>query len=196
MCIRNAVAIIAACVSLVAFAACDGDRGGDETPTRAVPSAAATTGTVIAAATPSGQIRERDLESDPAVQELIEETGGEYVQENVIYADLSDDGIDDAVVPISSGGTLGNVGFIVLTPTESGTTPLLRELPSESGGIALNVVDGELIALEPVFGPDDPECCPSMLRQTTYAWNGAALALIGQQTIENPGGEVKPDSSQ
>jgi hypothetical protein len=193
---RNLLAIAAASILALSFAACDGDGGGDETPTRSVPTAATVSGTAVADETPSGEIRERDLESDAAVQELIQETGGEYVQENVIYADLSEDGVDDAVVPISSGGTLGNVGFIVLTPTEGGTATLLRELPSESGGIALNVVDGELIALEPVFGPDDPECCPSMLRQTTYAWNGAALALIDQQTIENPGGEVKPDSSQ
>ncbi|MEX0751123.1 MAG: hypothetical protein WD359_09980, partial [Dehalococcoidia bacterium] len=147
-------------------------------------------------ATPSGAIRERDLENDPAVQSLIEETGGEYVQENVIYADLSDDGIDDAVVPVSSAGTLGNVAFVVLTPTDDGTVTLLRELPRESGGIALNVVEGKLVMLEPVFGPDDPECCPSLLRQTTYGWNGAALALEDQQTIDNPGGEVKPNASQ
>jgi hypothetical protein len=195
MCLRALAAIVASLV-ILSFAACDGDDGAHETPTRGVPTEATAEGTALADVTPSGEIRERDLESDPDVQSLIEETGGEYVQENVIYADLTADGIDDAVVPISSGGTLGNVGFVVLTPTDDGTATLLRELPSETGGIALNVVEGELIALEPVFGPDDPECCPSMLRQTTYAWNGAALALVDQQTIDNPGGEVKPDSGQ
>jgi hypothetical protein len=195
MCPRALAAIVVSLV-ILSLAACDGDDGADETPTRGVPTEATAEGTVLANVTPSGEIRERDLESDPDVQSLMEETGGEYAQENVIYADLTEDGVDDAVVPISSGGTLGNVGFVVLTPTDDGTATLLRELPSEGGGISLNVVDGELIALEPVFGPDDPECCPSMLRQTTYAWNGAALALVDQQTIDNPGGEVKPNGSQ
>jgi len=194
MCVRFFLATIAVTLSILGLAACGGDGGGDGTPTPSVPTAVTARSTVIADATPTGEIRERDLENDPSVRELIAETGGEYVQENVIYADVTADGVDDAIVPISSGGTLGNVGFAVLTPTDDGTMAILRELPVESGGLALNVVDGQLIVLEPVFGPDDPECCPSMVRQTTYGWNGSALALLDQQTIDNPGGEVKPDS--
>jgi hypothetical protein len=191
---RVLAALITASLALGAFAGCDGDGGGDETPTRPVPTSTVT-GSVEPNPTPSGEIRERDLENDPAVQQLISDAGGEYVQENVIYADLSDDGVDDAVVPISSGGTLGNIAFVVLTPTQSGTIVLLQEEPMQSGGIALNVVDGKLIMLEPVFGPDDPECCPSLLRRTTYGWNGAALALEDQETLPNPGGQVKPTVS-
>lgn len=188
---RVLAALITAVIALFALTACDGDGGGDDTPTR--PSSTATaSGTAAPEATPSGEIRERDLENDPAVQSLIADTGGEYVQENVVYADLTDDGVDDAVVPIASGGTLGNLAFIVLTPVEGGTSVLLKEQPAQSGGIALDVVDGKLVTLEPVFGPDDPECCPSMLRKTTYGWNGAALALEDEETVENPGGVVKP----
>jgi hypothetical protein len=189
---RVLAALITASLALGTFAACDGDGGGDETPTRP-PSTATAAATTASEPTPSGEIRERDLENDPAVQQLIEDTGGEYVQENVIYSDLSDDGIDDAAVPIASGGTLGNIAFVVLTPTEDGTIVLLQEQPS--GGFALNVVDAKLIMIEPVFGPDDPECCPSMLRQTTYGWNGTALALEDVETLPNPGGQVKPTAS-
>jgi hypothetical protein len=182
---------LAACV----FAACDGGDGEDETPTR--PASTATVArTEVASRTPSGEIRERDLEANADVRGLIQLTAGKYVQENVIYADVTDDGVDDAIVPISSGGTLGNIAFVVLTPTEDGTEAVLRELPQESGGLAINVVDGKIVVLQPVYGPDDPECCPSMLRQTTYAWNGAAIALEDVKTIENPGGEVKPTPGQ
>jgi hypothetical protein len=188
---RVLAALITAALVLFALTACDGDSGGDDTPTPPASTATAS-GTATPNETPSGEIRERDLENDPAVRALMTDTGGEYVQENVIYADLTDDSIDDAVVPVASGGTLGNLAFIVLTPTESGTSVLLKEQPTQSGGIALDVVDGKLLTLEPVFGPDDPECCPSMLRKTTYGWNGAALALEDQETVENPGGVVKP----
>lgn len=188
---RVLAALITTAIALFALIACDGDSGGDDTPTRP-PSTATASGTSVPGATPSGEIRERDLDADPAVRALVADTGGEYVQENVIYADLTDDGIDDAVVPVASGGTLGNLAFIVLTPTENGTAVLLKEQPVQTGGIALDVEDGKLITLEPIFGPDDPECCPSLLRKTTYGWNGAALALEDQETVENPGGVVKP----
>jgi hypothetical protein len=194
---QRSVLAVTLTLSFVAcvFAACDGGGGDDETPTR--PASTATVArTEVASRTPSGEIRERDLQANADVRELLQETEGEYVQENVIYADVTDDGVDDAIVPISSGGTLGNVAFVVLTPTDNGTEALLRELPSESGGLAINVVDGKIVVLQPVYGPDDPECCPSMLRQTTYAWNGAAIALEDVKTIENPGGEVKPTPAQ
>jgi hypothetical protein len=190
---RVLAALITATLAIAAFTACDGDGGGDETSTPP-PSTATVSGTSVSA-TPTGEIRERGLENDPAVQALLTDTGGEYVQENVLYADLTEDGIDDAVVPIASGGTLGNLAFIVLTPTDSGTSVLLKEQPTQTGGIALDVVDGKLITLEPVYGTDDPECCPTLLRKTTYGWNGAALALEDEETLENPGGVVKPTAT-
>lgn len=191
---RVLVALILGAIALNALSACGGDGGADNTPT-APASTATSSGTAAADPTPSGEIRERDLENEPAVQTMLSETEGQYVQENVLYADLTGDGIDDAVVPIASGGTLGNVGFIVLTPIDGGTAVLLSEQPMESAGIALDVVDGKLITLEPVAAPDDPECCPSLLRKTTYGWNGAALALELAETIPNPGGVVKPTAT-
>jgi hypothetical protein len=134
------------------------------------------------------------------VRSLIAETDGVFAQADVLYADLTQDGVDDAVVPIASGGTMGNVAFLVLTPTQAGSAVVLRGTPSTApggrgGGMALDVIEGKLVVVEPVFGTDDPECCPSLLRKTTYGWNGAALALEDQQTVENPGGVVKPTMS-
>ena len=191
---REFAALIVLSLALTFSVACGGG-GGDEDVTPPLGTATAS-GRSTAAPTPFGEIRDRDLESDSSVQALLEETNGEYVQENVIYADVNGDGIDDAVVPIGSGGTLGNVAFVVLSPTQDGTFELLREVPSQSGGgVALDVVEGKILMIEPVFGPDDPECCPSLLRMTTYAWNGAAIAIEGVETVSNPGGEIKPTAS-
>jgi hypothetical protein len=191
---RALLVTIALVLPFAAVAACNGD-GGDDGDVTTTPDVTATVDTTPDIPTPSGEIRERDLENTPAVQDLLADTGGEYLQENVIYDDVTGDGIDDAVVPISSGGTLGNVAFVVLTPVEGGTYELLSEAPEQSGGIALEVVDGVLTMIEPVYGTDDPECCPSLLKRTTYAWDGNALLPGGVETVANPDGAVKPTTN-
>ena len=103
-------------------------------------------------------------------------TDGLYVQDNVLYADLTDDGEEEAVVPISSGGTLGDVGFVVLTESEGALEALLTATP-QAGGVSVNIEDGRVVAVEAAPGPDDPECCPSQLRTTVYAWDGEELAV-------------------
>jgi len=194
MYMRTSLWIAVALLALGAFAACGGGGGDDATPTRPA-ATSGPAGTAEAGATPSGEIRERNLANAPAVRSLLAETGGVYAPADVLYADLTEDGVDDAVVPIASGGTLGNVAFVVLTPTQDGTSVVLEGEPSSKGGMAFDIVDGKLLVVEAVFGTDDPECCPSLLRKTTYAWNGAALALEDEETVENPGGVVKPTAS-
>jgi len=172
--------------------ACNGGGDGDEKATpRTSPES-----TVTAQATPAGDIRDVDLQSNEDVRELANAVGGEVVQQDVIYADVTEDGVEEAIVPISSGGTAGNLAFAVLTPQGDGARALLSEQASGRGGIALEVTpDGQLIATEPVYGPEDPECCPSLLLRTTYGWNGAALALVDEETVDNPAGQVKPTPS-
>lgn len=171
----------------LAAAGCDGDGGDDDATATPATKTAEATGTAAPDPTPSGEIREIAIAGVADVQELLAETGGELVQEDVLYADLTGDGVDDAVVPVSSGGTLGDVAFLVLTPVGEDTRTLARE-DAVSAGMSLAIVDGKLVMTEPVPGPDDPECCPSMLRKTTYAWNGAALAIEGVETVPNPTG--------
>jgi hypothetical protein len=173
---RPAVALMVALPLLLA--ACDGDDGGGDTPTTTVE----TPGTTAEATLPPEGIRALDLRSSEAVQDLLDVTGGLYVQDNVLYTDLTGDGDEEAVVPVSSGGTLGDVGFIVLTEAEGALEALLTATP-QTGGVSVVVVDGKVFAVEAVPGPDDPECCPSQLRTTVYAWDGEELA-VESSTVE------------
>jgi hypothetical protein len=190
-----AAALIAFTLTLT-FTACDGDGGdGDEpTPRTSATSDAGRTPTEEQTTTPSeaDAIRDVDLDDVDEVVAIQEETSGTFVQEDVIYADVTDDGVEEAIVPISSEGTLGDVGFVVLTPDdEDGARVLLREVPPGGRGIAVTVEDGKIVTVESVPGPDDAECCPSMLQRTVYGWNGAALALETQTTEPNPDANVK-----
>jgi hypothetical protein len=192
---RSAVTlVIAAAVVLAgaAMAGCKSSSSGKKTPASpAVTRTAQARPTTSPAASPSVGIRSLQLASVPDVQALIAATGGQYVQAQVIYADVTEDGIDDAVVPLSSGGTMGDVAFIVLAPSGTGTKTLLKEYPQDEPGLHVDVKDGKLVMTQPVPGPDDPNCCPSFLRRTTYAWNGAALAIESVKTEANPEGGAK-----
>ncbi len=183
-------------VLLPAFAvtACRSSSSTDSTPTAVVspmPSANPSTTPLAITATPSSAIRSIDLKGAASVQKLLDDTGGQYLQANVIYADLTGDGAEDAIVPISSGGTLGDLAFVVLALSGDETAPLLSEFPQNGRGLAVAVVTGKLVMTEALPGPDDPECCPSELRKTTYAWNGTTLAVESVKTVPNPDAGTK-----
>jgi len=182
-----------------AFVACDG--GGDETPSPTSQPTRPSTPVVTPPPkqTPAIDIREIDIESLPDVQAALEEEGGTFAQTDVIYADVTNDGFDDAIAPISSGGTLGNIGFFVLTMSGTDPKTLLTEFPGEAGGLALSVEGEKIVLTQGIPGPDDPECCPSLLRKTVYAWNGTALAVESVSTEPNPdavGGSITPAPAQ
>ena len=174
--------------------ACDDDGDGGPSPT--VPPIVETA--EDAAKTPDVDIRTLDLEAAKDVQALLTQTGGLYEQENVIYVDLTGDGADEAIVPVSSGGTLGDIAFLVLTPMGGGTLALLTQARDTQTGLTVEIVDGQLVETRPEPGSDDPECCPSMLRVTVYEWDGEALVVESEEVVPNPdaGANATPAASQ
>ena len=183
-------------LAALAFAACRRSSTGDATPTSAVTPASsigttATSAPPSSTATPSTEIRRIDLKNAAPVQKVLADSGGQFVPSEVIYADLTGDGAEDAVVPISSGGTLGDIAFVVLGSIGGTTRTLLSDYPRDGRGIAVAVLGNKLVVTEAVPGPDDPECCPSQLRKTVYGWNGVALVAESVSTEPNPGAGPK-----
>src|SRR3989304_2125237 len=75
---------------------------------------------------------------------LREETGGAFAQTNVLYADVTGDGVEEAVVPLASNGTLGYVAFAVLSPDgKGGASAILTAKPEEAGGFNVAVGGGQ-----------------------------------------------------
>ena len=189
---RRILTVLVLAAAMAAFA-CGGGSDDDDDDTPTPPDG---TATVSATSPPSAatdlpldtSIRAVDVMSVPDVQAVVNETPDATVAEqDVIYADLTDDNVEEAVVPITSGGTAGNVAYVVLTPLEPDSAQsLLSGSASSGGGLALAVADGDLVVTEPVFGPDDAECCPSQLQHTTYAWDGEALTVDDQTVEPNP----------
>ena len=185
--------LIGVLAAALALSACGGGSSS-KTATIAPPATSQPTApsTPAPVGTVDARIRAVDLQQTDPVKQLITATGGQFVASSVIYADLTGDGIEEAVVPIASGGTMGDIAYVVLTPDGSGVKALPMEKgTTSSGGVAVSVDAGKLIDTRPVYGPNDPNCCPSQLKKTTYAWDGSKLAQVSSETVPNPDAGVK-----
>jgi hypothetical protein len=110
----------------------------------------------------------------------------------VIYADVTGDGNEEAVVPVSLDGKESIVGFVVVTMIGGRPKGILSELLRDRRSrLTVKVEGGKVVETQSAPGPDDPECCPGTLNVTTYAWNGSALMVESVDTIPNPAGGVK-----
>lgn len=192
--------IVAGCPVLVALAAlvaaCGGGGGnGDATPSVSPPTTEETrtaTGTVVAtpaegpSPTQAPDIRQEDLTEQPGLRDFVAGAGGEASGDRITYVDLTNDGVEDAVVPVSSGGEGGDIAVFVFGYGPGGLQELLQVVP-EDRSLSASVVDGVLTVAEPVFAPGDPLCCPSEIRTTTYGWDGNRL-VVSDQTVEPAGG--------
>jgi hypothetical protein len=173
-----AVLLAAAFCAAVTWACDDEATGGD--PTATAPEPAATATQPAPAATPtqgaSSDIRQEDLTQQPGLSDFLATGGGEVQPVAIIYADLTGDGAEDAVVPVSSGGEGGNIAVFVYGFVDGTLIELLKAEPEETS-IEADVENGQLVTTEGIYADGDALCCPSTIRHTSYTWDGTALVV-------------------
>lgn len=164
-------------VAALMLAACgNGDAGGDATATMP-PVATQLPDATPATATPAPDIRQENLSTQPGLTEFIGAAGGQAATERIEYADLTGDGVAEAVVPVSSGGEGGDIGVFVYGYASGGLQELLRALPQQTQSIVATVEDGQLVTTEGVYQPGDPISFPSQLLHRYYTWDGSSLVV-------------------
>ncbi|MDI6857016.1 MAG: hypothetical protein QME71_01705 [Dehalococcoidia bacterium] len=174
--------VVAAALAAVLNVSCDDDNEDAEqtrTPTATV---AAVTPT---APSPPEDIRDVDLTEQPDVRAMLRRVGGEVVPADVLYADLTDDGREEAVVPIFSGGTAGNLAFLVLSYQEEGLVSILSKV-AEAGSVRLSLRDGQLVESQPVYEEGDLPGFPSQIKDIYYKWDGEELVVEREETAPSP----------
>jgi hypothetical protein len=83
--------------------------------------------------------------------------------------DVTADGTTDAVFTINSGGTAGDIRFGVYRGGASPKLVLYRS--AYKVGVARHD-RRSFDVLQPHYGADDPNCCPSSFRERRYTWTG------------------------
>jgi hypothetical protein len=96
--------------------------------------------------------------------------------DQVICADLTRDGRTDMAVTLASGGTAGDIGFVVFRRVGAGWKVSLVRSGYKLG---LYRVDGDLVSSQPVYRKNDPNCCPTGgFDHTRWHWNGTRFAAV------------------
>jgi hypothetical protein len=142
--------------------------------------------------TDAAAIRAIDVTQLPEVRSTLTRLSGASVAEGEVqYGDVTSDGREEAIVPVSSGGTLGNISYLVFSEKGGAAQLILtRDLePDSIGGLTMYVEDGVLVEYTGEYGPEDPLCCPTVLRRATFRWDGSKLQQASEERI--PAGQQK-----
>ncbi len=165
--------VLCAPAIVVALAGCSGKRSGSSTPLPATPPVQATS---------LPELQNIDLAEQPEVKEFVQKTGGEVVVEEIIYADLTGDGLDDAVVPVSSGGTQGDLAFIVIGYLDGTLKALFSDAPA-GGEVRVNVKNRQLVESLPVYSVGDQPHFPSKVKNIYYVWKGDTFVEDHEEVV-------------
>ncbi len=136
-------------------------------------------------------IRAIDFEQVDALQELVAQLGtGAIETAAILFADLTGDQREEAIVPVTSQGTLGNIGYVILRLEAGGPEAILTRTVDRTAasGLQMSLEDGALLETRGVYGPEDPFCCPSQLRQTTFQWDGTLLQVRDEVLVQQEPG--------
>jgi hypothetical protein len=132
------------------------------------------------AATPAGAAAPAVCTADVVHQTLI--AAGKLTQQDIDEfgvkvdllrcADVTDDGASDALFTLASGGTAGDTVFGVVRGNPDGTAgALVLYKQAYKVGVARHS-RRSFDVIQPHYGKNDPNCCPSSFRQRRYTWTG------------------------
>ena len=94
--------------------------------------------------------------------------------DSVLCSDFTGDGRVDSAVTIASGGSAGDVGWIVIVNATTG--PQIR-LVHSAYKLSLARIGTTLVQTTPVYAKNDPNCCPSKgFDHTQWRWIGTRFA--------------------
>jgi hypothetical protein len=85
--------------------------------------------------------------------------------------DFTGDGIKDSAFTINSGGSSGTLGWGIVRGLPGGGAKLAK-FASKDISPGLKRSGRDVLVSAPIYGPNDPNCCPSGFRISTWHWNG------------------------
>ena len=114
--------------------------------------------------------------------------GGIPGYDRMIYIDLDGDGVEDAVMPLASGGTAGDIGYLVFQ-----ISALAPSFVTARDGYKVYVKNdgGKLVVQQPIYTGFEGNCCPSGLAKETYILKDGKLVSVAHSSSGVP--EAQPD---
>jgi hypothetical protein len=113
-----------------------------------------------------------------AVRGVNPGVGGQPLLESIVYVDMDGDGVDEAAITLNSGGTAGNIGFLIYRQARA--APQLAAW-HDGYKLGLAIEAGQLVARNALYAGREPNCCPSGFSFDTYILQGQQLQLIAHR---------------
>lgn len=111
----------------------------------------------------------------PGVLPGTGEVSGHARLTGILYGDLDGDGVEEAVIPLDSGGTAGAIGLLLFREM-NGVPELVLARDGYKLGIELR--DGWLTLNEPIYVGFEGNCCPSGWERTSFVLAGNGLIAV------------------
>ncbi len=130
-------------------------------------------GSASAKLTPAQSLFTKKLLASKSVAHSVKVTlkKGGFVSSDVMFADLTGEGKDDAVITVDSGGAAGIVALYVFSAgTGTDLQIVYRNQRLYRGQARVNPGPSLVYSL-PQWKDSDELCCPSSYRETTLAWS-------------------------
>jgi len=89
------------------------------------------------------------------------------------------------IVPLDSGGS-GSVFASLIYTVVGGQTRFVGYIPSAPGHLVVSVAGGRIEARTPVYGPNDPNCCPSAIHVEHDTLSGIRLVKLDAHDEKPP----------
>lgn len=102
-------------------------------------------------------------------------TSGIPALDQLVYGDFDGDCREEAAMPLFSGGTAGNIGFIVYRYATPRPTLIAW---GDGYKVGLSVASNRLVVSNALYNGWEPNCCPSGRSYATYRLNGNTLVRI------------------
>jgi len=134
-----------------------------------------------------------DRRTSSAIKDLLRSGG--FVDEKIVFKDLTGDRKADAVVRVQSGGAAGIVAVYVFST--AGADELRAVFRSQSLERATTRVrDGKVSYRYARYSPGDELCCPSRIEESRLRWRAEQKRFVVAERVQvHPPPEPEPEPS-
>ena len=113
----------------------------------------------------------------PALRELAPTVRNGGGPDTLICHDLTGDGVSELAVTVFSGGTAGDIAWVVYRRSSGRWRLAYTQLQVYKVGL-FRVV-GDLVDSQPIYRANDPNCCPSGgFGHGRFHWNGTTFRVV------------------
>ncbi len=108
-------------------------------------------------------------------------TDGAPARVTYTVAALKSDATEQVLITSLTPGTGGFLSYRLIGADNGKPVTLLSAQTLQKGGV--KIVGQTIETREAIYAPGEPNCCPSLVEVTIYAWDGAAFVVRRKERV-------------